>query len=206
MEPIPVVAALLVLAGIAIALRATNGRLTVVGLGAALLGLPLAVGGIADPLVLAFRTVAILLAMLLLDHAVRRTSALVGPIRLGGTSEAVLVIAAWSLGLLLGLTAPDPRGPAPALATGVALGVAGATLLAFGHDTLRLGAGAMLGLAAAAVAVTAFGGSENAALELGLAGALLAIAGATAWLALVVASARHDLELADRPRDLRDAG
>ena len=102
MAPIPVAAALLVLLGAAAALRATHGRLTVVGLGVALLGLPLAVGGIPDPLVLAFRTVAVLLALLLLDHAVRRTTSLVGPIRLGGTTEVAIVLAAWLLGLILG--------------------------------------------------------------------------------------------------------
>ena len=33
-----------------------------------------------------------------------------------------------------------------------------------------------------------------------------AVAGATTWLAVVGGRVRHDLELADRPRDLRDAG
>lgn len=206
MAPIPIAAAMLVLLGTAAALRATHGRLTVVGLGMALLGLPLAVGGIPDPLVLAFRTVAVLLGLLLLDHAVRRTTPLVGPIRLGGTTEVVIVLAAWLLGLLLGSTMPDPRGPAVALATAVALGAAGLTLLSFAHDTLRLGIGSMLALAAGATAVPAFGGAEGVALELALAGALLAVAGATAWLAVVGGRVRHDLELADRPRDLRDAG
>jgi hypothetical protein len=64
----------------------------------------------------------------------------------------------------------------------------------------------MLALAAGATAVPAFGGAEGAALELALAGALLAVAGATAWLAVVGGHVRHDLELADRPRDLRDSG
>ena len=206
MAPIPIAAAILVLLGAAAALRATHGRLTVVGLGVALLGLPLAVGGIPDPLLLAFRTVAVLLALLLLDHAVRRTTSLIGPIRLGGTTEMAIVLAAWLLGLLLGSTMPDARGSAVALATAVALGTAGLTLLCFGHDTLRLGIGAMLALAAGATAVPAFGGGERAALELALAGALLAVAGATTWLAVVGGRVRHDLELADRPRDLRDAG
>ena len=206
MAPIPIAAAIVVLLGVAAVLRATHGRLTVVGLGVALLGLPLAVGGIPDPLVLAFRTVAVLLALLLLDHAMRRTTSLVGPIRLGGTTEVAIVLAAWLLGLLLGSTMPDARGSAVALATAVALGTAGLTLLWFGRDTLRLGIGAMLALAAGATAVPAFGGAEGAALELALAGALLAVAGATAWLAVVGGRVRHDLELADRPRDLRDAG
>jgi len=206
MAPIPVAAAILVLLGAAVTLRATHGRLTVVGLGVALLGLPLAVGGIPDPLVLAFRTVAILLALLLLDHAVRRTTSLIGPIHLGGTTEVAIVLAAWLLGLILGSTMPDARGAAIALATAVALGTAGLTLQWFGHDTLRRGCGAMFALAAGATAVPAFGGAEGAALELALAGTLLAVAGATAWLAVVGGRVRHDLELADRPRDLRDAG
>ena len=206
MEPIPLAAALLVLLGTAMALRATNGRLTVVGLGLALAPLPLVAGDPPAPLVLAFRTVAVLVALFLLDHAVRRTTALVGPIRLGGSAEVGVIVAAWVLGALLGATATDPRGPALAMASASALAMGGLTLIAFGHDSLRLGTGAALALAAATALVPAFGGAADTALELTFAVALLATAGATAWLGLVGARVRHDLELADRPRDLRDAG
>ena len=46
----------------------------------------------------------------------------------------------------------------------------------------------------------------DAAVQLGFAVAELATAAAAAWLALTGAGVRHDLELADRPRDLRDSG
>ena len=202
MSPIAVLAALVTLFGLAVALRATNGRMTVVGLGLVLLPLPLAVGDAPPPLVLAFRTLAVLLALFLLDLGVRRTTPLVGAIRLGGSAEIGVVIGAWLIGWLLASSTTGAAWPAMALATALALAVAGLTLLAFGSDTLRLGAGATFVLAAGAALVPALGGATGDALELSLAGALVAVAGATAWLAVVGGQVRHDLELVDRPIDL----
>jgi LysM repeat protein len=199
MAPIPVLAALLTLFGTGVALRATNGRLTVVGLGLALLPLPLVGGDAPALLVLAFRTLAVLLALFLLDLGVRRTTPLVGPIRLGGSAELGVVIAAWLIGLLLAASDAAPRGPALALATALAMAVAGLTLLAFGSDTLRLGAGATFVLASGATLVPALGGAHDAALELSLAATLVAVAGVTAWLAMAGGEVRRDLELVDRP-------
>lgn len=202
MAPIAVLASLLTLVGIGIALRASNGRMTTVGLGLALLPLPLAAGDAPALLVLAFRTMAVLVALFLLDLGVRRKAPLVGSIRLGGNSETAIVVAAFLIGLLLALSSPTPRGPALALATAIALAVAGLTLLAFGSDTLRLGVGATFVLAAGSTLVPALGGAYDAALELTLAAALVAVTGVTAWLAMVGVEVRHDLELADLPRDV----
>ena len=206
MTPLAIAAAAAVLVGMAMSLRASNGRLSVAGLGLTLIALPLAAGGTPELLVLAFRTVALLLAVFILDHAVRRTTALVGPIRLGGTAETGLVAAGFVLGALLGATIPDPRIPAIPLGTAVALLLGGGTLIAFAADTLRLGIGCMLLVAAGAAIVPALGGRADAGLQLALAGCEVAIAGAVGWLAIQGAHVRHDLELANRPRDLRDAG
>jgi len=202
MAAIAVLASLLTLFGTAIALRATNGRMTTIGLGLALLPLPLVAGAAPQLLVLAFRTLAVLLALFLLDLGVRRRASLVGPIRLGGNSETGVVIAAWLIGLLLAISDTAPRGPALALATALALAVAGLTLLSFGSDTLRLGVGATFVLAAGSTLVPALGGADDAALELALAAALVAVTGVTAWLAIIGVEVRRDLELADLPRDV----
>ncbi|MGH2407179.1 MAG: hypothetical protein ACRDF7_03755, partial [Candidatus Limnocylindrales bacterium] len=202
MAPIAVLAALVTLFGTAVALRATDGRMTVVGLGLVLLPLPLAVGDTPALLVLAFRTLAVLLALFLLDLGVRRTTPLVGAIRLGGSAEIGVVIGAWLIGWLLATSSGSAAWPPMALATALALAVAGLTLLAFGSDTLRLGTGATFALASGAALVPALGGATGDALELSLAGALVAVAGATAWLAVVGGQVRHDLELVDRPIDL----
>ena len=202
MAPISLLAALLTLVGVGIALGATNGRLTVVGLGLALLPMPLIGADAPALLVLAFRTLAVLAALFLLDLGVRWTTPLVGPIRLGGGAETGAVVAAWLIGLLLSATDPAPRGPALALATALALAVAAFTLLAFGSDTLRLGAGATLALAAGATLVPALGGRDDAALELALSAAFLAVAGVTTRLATLGVTVRHDLALADLRRDI----
>jgi hypothetical protein len=202
MAAIAVLASLLTLFGTAIALRATNGRMTTIGLGLALLPLPLVAGAAPTLLVLAFRTLAVLLALFLLDLGVRRRAPLVGPIRLGGNSETGVVVAAWLIGLLLAISDTAPRGPALALATALALAVAGLTLLSFGSDTLRLGVGATFVLAAGSTLVPALGGADDAALELALAAALVAVTGVTAWLAIMGVEVRRDLALADLPRDV----
>lgn len=206
MNPIGIAASAVVLLGLAATLRATNARLIVAGVALVLLALPLAAGGSPEPLVLAFRTVALLLAVFILDHAVRRTPALIGPMRLGGTAELGLIAAAFVLGALLGASVPDPRIPAIPLGAAVALAAAATTLLAFSTDTLRLAAGAMLLIAAGTAIIPALGGTVDAAVQLAFSVAELATAAATAWLVLTGAAIRHDLELTDRPRDLRDSG
>ncbi|MFI5255610.1 MAG: hypothetical protein ACHQ15_09155, partial [Candidatus Limnocylindrales bacterium] len=100
MAPIPLLGALLTLFGIALLLRATDGRMTVVGLGLALLPLPLVTGDSSALLVLAFRTLAVLLALFRLDLGVRRTTPLVGAISQGGSAETAAAIAFWLIGLL----------------------------------------------------------------------------------------------------------
>jgi hypothetical protein len=87
----------------------------------------------------------------------------------------------------------------------VALAAAAGSLLAFGTDTLRIAAGAMLLIAAGTAVVPALGGEIDPAIQLAFSVAELATAVAAAWLILTGAGVRHDLELADRPRDLRDA-
>lgn len=205
MNPIGIAASAVVLLGLGITLRSTNGRLVVAGVALTLLALPLAAGGSPVPLVLAFRTIALLAAVFLLDHAVRRTTVLLGPTRLGGTAELGLVAAAFVLGALLGASSPDPRIPAIPLGAAVALAAAAGSLLAFGTDILRVAVGAMLLIAAGTAIVPALGGEIDPAIQLAFSVAELATAVAASWLALTGAAIRHDLELADRPRDLRDA-
>ncbi|MFI5291940.1 MAG: hypothetical protein ACHQ02_03655, partial [Candidatus Limnocylindrales bacterium] len=130
---------------------------------------------------------------------------LLGPTRLGGTAELGLVAAAFVLGALLGASIPDPRIPAIPLGAAVALAAAAGSLLAFGTDILRVAVGAMLLIAAGTAIVPALGGEIDPAIQLAFSVAELATAVAASWLALTGAAIRHDLELADRPRDLRDA-
>jgi hypothetical protein len=204
MNPIGIAASAVVLLGLGITLRSTNGRLVVAGVALTLLALPLAAGGSPVPLVLAFRTIALLAAVFLLDHAVRRTTVLLGPARLGGTAELGLVGAAFVLGALLGASIPDPRIPAIPLGAAVALAAAAGSLLAFGTDILRVAVGAMLliGRARPSCRPSAVRSTPPSSLP----------SRSPSWQRRWRhrgwhrrATIRHDLELADRPRDLRDA-
>ena len=192
--------------GTVVVLRAEDGRSVVLALTLAAVVAPLAGEPLPHLAALGFRIVAALLAGYLLRIAVRNSTALVGPTRLGGSVEASFVGVAFALGLLLSPPAGGPAGSQSAAAAALSAGVGALNLLLFSHDALRAGAGAVLGLIAAGLATTWLSGSPGDVFELALAAAILAAAAATAWLCAVTYAVRGDLQLSTRPRDLRDVG
>jgi hypothetical protein len=172
------------------------------GLALALILAPAVSSPLPGLLPLAFRIVAALLAAFLVYLAVRSTTRRVGPTPLGGTPEAVFVLLAFTLGLL----ASPGRAEAPLLAASLATGVAGADMLAFAKDPLRLGAGGMLGLLAAGMAAAWMAGTAGDLAQVALGSAILAAAAAGAWLSIMTFKVRGELDLSVRPQELRELG
>jgi hypothetical protein len=145
-------------------------------------------------LMLAFRVVAAVLAAYLLFLAARMTDPLLEPAPLGGTPEAGFVIAAAILGWLIA-----PGAPA-ALAAAAATSVAAATLLAFGRDGLRIGAGGIMALVSAGLwTAVGAGASADSLVELALGISILVAAALTTWLALMSLRARAPIAGAAAP-------
>ena len=205
LSPLALAAAVAAALGAVLILRADDGRTCVFGVALALLVAPLAVEPLPGLLALAFRVVAALLAAYLLYIAVRASTRLLVPTRLGGTTEAVFVALAFALGLLVPGAAPERAGP-PALASALAVGLAGLDLLLFGQDSLRLGSGAILSVLGASLGYAWLTGPISDASQLAVASALLAAAVSTAWLSLNAYAVRGDLSLGTRARELRDRG
>jgi hypothetical protein len=203
---IALAAALAVTAAAAIAVRTTDARLAVLATTAALLIAPLVADPLPEPLVLALRLVAALLAGYLLLLPVRRASPLLAGLRLGGTAEAVFVVAAFVIGMLATSVASEATGPVPALGAGFALLLAGLDLLIFVEDGVRLGGGALFALTGAGLIVTAFAGTPADPFEAALGLALVAVAAAATWLALLALGTRGELRFDARHGDLRDMG
>jgi hypothetical protein len=203
---IALAAALVATIGAAFAVRTTDARLATLATVLCLLVAPLVADPLPDPLVLAIRLVAAVVAGYLLLLPVRRAAPLLGTLRLGGTAEAGFVIGAFVVGLLAGTVASEAQGPAAALAAGFALLLAGLDLLAFVEDGVRLGTGAALALSGGALVFSAFAGTPGNAFQAALGLLLVAVAAATAWLALLAIGARGELRFGARHGDLRDMG
>jgi len=206
MSLVALAAALVATIGAAFAVRTTDARLAALATSLCLLMAPLVADPLPDPLVLAIRLVAAIVAGYLLLLPVRRAAPLLGALRLGGTAEAGFVVAAFAVGLLAGPVASQAQGPATALAGGFALLLAGLDLLAFVEDGVRLGSGATLTLSGAALVLSAFAGTPSNAFQAGLGLLLVAVAAAAAWLALLAIGTRGELRFGARHRDLRDVG
>ena len=163
---------------VAASLRARTARVAVLGMGAALVLSPLALSPLPPVLALAFWLVTALLATYLLLLAEREGPALLPPLPLGGWAEAAFVLVGLALGWVVAPVAGPGRGPATALAAGVAVAFAAVPLAAFSRDTLRTAIGTVLvldacGLVAAALAGTP-GQLEVVALGLAIVGAAAA--------------------------------
>ena len=169
-------------------LSARDARAVVFGVTVTLLVAPLTVEPAPPVLVLAFRVVAALVGGYILWLSVRPARTILLRARLGGTSEATFVGLAFALALLIPHSGPGPAGP-PALAAAVATGLAGANLLAFGPDPLRLGGGAIVFLVSASLGAAWLGGAAGDAAQLGVAMAALAASVATGWISLNAHSA-----------------
>ena len=151
MPVVPVLAAIVAIAGAVAAILATDSRLTTAGTAAALLAAPFVADPLPQPLGLSVRLVGAGLAAYLLWTSMRQAAPLLGPLPLAGRGEAAFVLAAAAIGFLADAVTSEALGPTAALAAGGALLVAGLDLLAFGEDGLRLGSGALLALTGASL-------------------------------------------------------
>ncbi|HXX61735.1 MAG TPA: hypothetical protein VEI48_10680 [Candidatus Sulfotelmatobacter sp.] len=206
MPVVPVLAALVAITGAVVAVLATDSRRMTVATGTALLAAPFVADPLPQPLALGARLVGAALAAYLLWTATRQAAPLLGPLPLAGRGEAAFVVAAVAIGLLADSVTSEALGPMAALAAGGGLLIGGLDLLAFGHDGMRLGIGALLALTGASLVLVELGGTPGAGLEAGLAVATAAVAGAAAWLTVTTVGSRREMRLADRHGDLRDIG
>lgn len=210
------VSGLLVVGGVA-AVAAATPRLAVLGLLIALLGAAYVVEPFPGPLALGVRLVGTMLGVYLVWIALRRSPGVL-PASAGWAGSAVIAVVAFAAGFLaagtLGtaLAGGSPEGPGtggvasaliagslvPRAALGAALALAALAVpqVVLARDTLRLGVGLLLLLAATGLASNALYGLPDAVEDLSLA---LLTAGAGAGVAaLVAASLRRGGELVIR--------
>jgi hypothetical protein len=193
------VAALLVLAGSAVAVSARRGYVMAVALLVALAAAPLVDSPLPDPPSVAARVLGALLAALVLWGATR-----VAPVESAGTAiglaaEVGAAAAAFVAGLRISMVNPLV-GPSAAQAAGMAVLVLAVAPLA-GRDVLRLGLGGILLALGASLLLTAWVGSPPPLGQLALTALLIGIAGATSVLVARPAATAAD-EAASREADL----
>jgi hypothetical protein len=186
--------AVAIVAGGVIAVSAREARVGVLGLTLCAVTVPLMGGALPEPLPLAARLVAAILAGYLLWMAVRRQPVTRGS-TLGWPVEALLATAAGVAGFAaLGFAGPA-GGPPEAEATAFALAALAIGPLLVGRDILRLAIGLVLGVLAGSVGRVALMGSPSPLEQLVLAGLTVAVAGAAGTIARGSIRAGSGLEL-----------
>src|SRR5687768_9874339 len=175
--------------GIAVAgvlgVAARDTRSSVVAFAVAAVAAPLLTGGAPDPLPLAARLVAALLAAYLLWAAVRGLPGSTGS-PLGLAAETMVAMAAWVAGYAAALVGvaggAGVAGSPEAIAAGAALLASGAAPLVTSRDALRASLGALLVLHGAWLLRGGLLGPASAAEELGVAALVAALGAAGAAL------------------------
>lgn len=180
--------ALLALAGAVavaavVAVSARDGRLTIIGLVAALALGPLVAEPLPDPLALAARIVAATLAGVLLRVALRGAPVTRGS-RLGWPAEIAGAAAAFAAGVASHSFVGGDAGPGAAAGAGFALLALAIGPLADARDVLRLGTGLLLLVGGADLVRVALGGPPSALEELVVAIAVAVVGGCVALLVI----------------------
>lgn len=218
MTPVLLVLAGLVVAGAITAVAASTPRVAVLGLLLALVGAAYVAEPLPEPVALGVRLAGTTLGTYLVWIALRRAPAVLPPSSAGWTGSAAVAgaafvagfLAAGTLGVALAGGSPEGPGtggiataliagsPVPHAAVGAALALValGVPQVVVARDTLRLGVGLLLLLAAASLAGNALVGRNDPVRDLGLA-LLTGIAGAGV-AALIAASVRRGGDLAIR--------
>jgi hypothetical protein len=173
---LPALGALVVIAAV-VAVAASDPRLGVVGLAAAMALAPLIADPLPDPVAVGARIVAAALAAALL-RAAARADPLTRGTRIGWPADLALAAAAFVAGWAAHDFSGGGLGPPAALAAGAALAAVAAPALVDRHDRFRIVVGVMLAITAADLAAT--GMAEPAS-----AGASLLVAAVTALAAAV---------------------
>ena len=204
MNPILAGVALAVVAGAVVAVSMREPRVVILALAATLLTSPLLAEPVAEPVGLAARLVAAILATYLLWIAVRER-AVVGPVapstggsRIGWPAEVLMAASAAIVGFAAhGLGAPA-GGPALASAAGFAVAALAVAPILTGRDILRVGVGLFLLLDAALVIRQALDGSPGQLEQLVTSALIVSLGGALAALAMAArADGSGGLELAE---------
>jgi hypothetical protein len=183
--------ALAVVVGAVMAGSARNARTAILGLVITLVGAPLIADPPAEPLALAARLVAAVLAGYLLWVATRGDRARTGGSLVGWPTDAFLAAAAAVVGYgSHGLGAPA-AGPPLAAAAGFALAALAIVPVVTGRDILRIGLGLNLLIGGALLVRTSLGGTPEPLEQLLTAGLVAALAGAVAILAIAARSDGH---------------
>lgn len=183
MNPVLVAVAIVIVVGAVIAASAHDARSAVMGLAAPLIGAPILADPIADPIGLAARAVAAVLAIYLLMIAVRGEDALTGGSRLGWAAEGALALAAAIAGVAVHGLGADGLGPSLAQGAGFALAALAIVPLITGRDVIRIGMGLLLLTHGSLLVRIGLGGTPSALEQLVTAGLVVGLAGVIGVLA-----------------------
>ena len=182
MNPALLGVALAVVVGAVVAGSARNARTAIFGLVITMVGVPVLADPLPEPLALAARLVAALLAGYLLWVAARGHRVRTGGSLVGWPTDAFLAMGAAVVGYgSHGLGAPA-AGPALAAAAGFALAALAVLPVVTGRDILRVGMGLMLLLSGALLIRTSLGGTPDPLEQLMTAGLVATLGGAVAIL------------------------
>ena len=188
MNPALAGVALAVVVGAVVAGSARNARSAIFGLVVVMVGVPILVDPLPDPLALAARLVAAVLAGYLLWVAARGHRVRTGGSLVGWPTDTFLALGAAVVGYgSQGLGAPA-GGPELAAAAGFALAALAVLPVVTGRDILRVGIGLMLLLSGALLIRTNLGGTPDPLEQLITAGLVAALGGAIAILGIAARS------------------
>jgi hypothetical protein len=194
-NPLLAAVALVVVAGTVVAVAARDPRVAILGLAVVLIGSPVLVDPLPDPLGLAARFVGAILAAYLLwiiardSGRLRTSTATTGGSRIGWPAETLVGASAFVVGMAAhGLGAPAIGSQ---LASGAGFAVAALALTATmtGNDVMRVGLGSVLLLDGALLVRAGLGGTPDPLEQLVTTGALVVV---TAAIAVLAGSARAD--------------
>lgn len=189
MNPALAGVALAVVVGAVVAASVRDARTAIFGLVVMLVGAPLVADPLPDPLPLAARLVAAVLAGYLLWIAARGHGVRTSGSPLGWPTEVFVAIAGATVGYgSHGLGAPTD-GPMLASAAGFALAALAVLPVVDGRDILRIGLGLALLLSGALLVRTGLGGTPDS-MEQVLTAVLVATLGGA--VAILAAAARSD--------------
>ena len=196
MNPFQLGAAIALLAGALVALSARDSRWILAGLVASLGLAPLVADPLPSPIAIAARLVAAILGAELLIVALRESRSPTGGAPLGPASIAFAAAAAGVVGYATAGVGSPADGPAIATGAGFALATLAVGPLLLGRDILRIGSATVLLVSAASLVQAGLAGTPGALEQGALAGATIAVLGATAVLAAAALRAGHDLSVA----------
>jgi hypothetical protein len=201
MNPVLVATAVTVVAGAIVAVSSREARIGLLGLAVALIGAPLLADPRPDPLPLAARVVAAILAVELVWITVRSTTTRTRGSIVGWPVETLAAAAAFVVGIgaaggLVG-AAPDAEAGSTALILGggAALIVLAVTPILLARDVLRLGIAATLLLTGATIVRAGVAGTPSSLEQLVTAGVTVGLGVAVAAACANTFSARNDLDI-----------